>query len=215
MTDLVMLGATGHLRSVGDSLLAQGIYRMAQILDDNTPIGTEMCGGAVTGRFDRLPELFRQGYRYAFVSAGSIGNYDVKRRLYEQALALGFTLVNIIDPTAAVARNAVLGKNVFIGKNAVVNSYAVIEDMACINTGAIVEHNGVVEQFATVAPGCTFCGAVHVCRGAHVGAGSTVLQEVTIGEHALVGVGSVVTRDIPAGMKAYGVPCRVVGPSGY
>jgi acetyltransferase-like isoleucine patch superfamily enzyme len=46
-------------------------------------------------------------------------------------------------------------------------------------------------------------------RGARVGSGSTVLAGVTIGEQALVGAGSVVTRDIPAGVVAYGVPARV------
>jgi acetyltransferase-like isoleucine patch superfamily enzyme len=44
-----------------------------------------------------------------------------------------------------------------------------------------------------------------------VGSGSTVLAGVTIGEHALIGAGSLVTRDIPAGALAYGHPARVHG----
>jgi acetyltransferase-like isoleucine patch superfamily enzyme len=46
-------------------------------------------------------------------------------------------------------------------------------------------------------------------RGARVGSGSVILAGVIVGEEALVGAGSVVTRDIPAGMVAYGVPARV------
>ena len=46
-------------------------------------------------------------------------------------------------------------------------------------------------------------------RGARVGSGSVVLAAVTIGEQALVGAGSVVTRDIPPHTVAYGVPARV------
>lgn len=47
--------------------------------------------------------------------------------------------------------------------------------------------------------------------GAKVGSGSVVLAGVTVGEHALVGAGSLVTRDIPAGALAYGHPARVQG----
>jgi acetyltransferase-like isoleucine patch superfamily enzyme len=46
-------------------------------------------------------------------------------------------------------------------------------------------------------------------HGARVGSGSVILGGVRIGEHALIGAGSVVTRDIPARMIAYGVPARV------
>lgn len=45
--------------------------------------------------------------------------------------------------------------------------------------------------------------------GARVGTGSVILAGVTIGEHALVGAGSVVTRDVPPRAVAYGVPARV------
>lgn len=47
--------------------------------------------------------------------------------------------------------------------------------------------------------------------GAKVGSGSVVLAGVTVGERALVGAGSLVTRDIPAGAMAYGHPARVHG----
>ena len=43
-------------------------------------------------------------------------------------------------------------------------------------------------------------------RGAKVGTGSVILAGVTIGEDALVGAGSVVTRDVPPHSVAYGVP---------
>ncbi len=46
-------------------------------------------------------------------------------------------------------------------------------------------------------------------RGAKVGTGSVILAGVTIGEDALVGAGSVVTRDVPPRAVAYGVPARV------
>ena len=48
-----------------------------------------------------------------------------------------------------------------------------------------------------------------ICRGAKVGGGSVILPGVTIGEKALVGAGSVVTHDVPAGAHVLGNPARV------
>jgi acetyltransferase-like isoleucine patch superfamily enzyme len=47
--------------------------------------------------------------------------------------------------------------------------------------------------------------------GAKIGSGCTVLAGVVVGEHALVGAGSLITRDIPPGALAYGCPARVHG----
>lgn len=49
-----------------------------------------------------------------------------------------------------------------------------------------------------------------VRKGCWIGAGAIILPGVTIGEHAVVGAGSVVTRDVPARTLAVGVPARVI-----
>jgi acetyltransferase-like isoleucine patch superfamily enzyme len=48
-------------------------------------------------------------------------------------------------------------------------------------------------------------------RGAQIGINTCVLPRVTIGEYAVIGAGSVVTADIPAGAVACGSPARVTG----
>lgn len=48
-----------------------------------------------------------------------------------------------------------------------------------------------------------------ICRGAKIGGGSVILPGVTIGESAVVGAGSVVTRDVPAGVTVLGNPARI------
>jgi len=48
---------------------------------------------------------------------------------------------------------------------------------------------------------------------ASIGSGSTIVAGVRIGRGALVGAGAVVTKDVPAGMLAIGVPAEVVGPA--
>ena len=47
-------------------------------------------------------------------------------------------------------------------------------------------------------------------RGASIGSGATILCGITIGEHAIVGAGAVVTRDVAAGTTVAGNPARVI-----
>jgi acetyltransferase-like isoleucine patch superfamily enzyme len=54
------------------------------------------------------------------------------------------------------------------------------------------------------------CVPTLVKRGASIGSGATLLCGVTVGEKAVIGAGSVVTRDVPAGAVVAGNPARVL-----
>lgn len=58
--------------------------------------------------------------------------------------------------------------------------------------------------------GLQFSLPIHIGKRCWLGAGAIVLPGVTIGDGTTIGAGSVVTHDIPAGVLALGVPCRVV-----
>ena len=51
---------------------------------------------------------------------------------------------------------------------------------------------------------------VYIDKNVWIGAGAIILPGVHIGKNSVIGAGSVVTHDIPAGVLAYGVPCRVI-----
>lgn len=52
-----------------------------------------------------------------------------------------------------------------------------------------------------------------VKRGASIGSGATIMGGIVIGARAMVGAGSVVTTDVPAGAMVVGVPARITGPA--
>lgn len=51
---------------------------------------------------------------------------------------------------------------------------------------------------------------VHIGKNCWIGAGVLIMPGVTVGDNVVIGAGSVVTKDIPSGVLAYGSPCRVV-----
>ena len=204
---LLLLGGGGHCHSVVDSVLSLGIYDEIGILDSTA---TLYLGVSVIGTDADIPELMQAGWNEAFITVGSVGNTQVRRKLYKMLKGYGLSIPTIIDPTAVVAKGTQLQEGTFVGKRAVINSGASIGACSIINTGAIVEHDCVVGDFSHISPGSTLCGQVVVGHDTHVGAGSVVKQLIKIGDSVLIGAGSVVLKDIPSEVKAYGNPCKVV-----
>jgi UDP-2-acetamido-3-amino-2,3-dideoxy-glucuronate N-acetyltransferase len=111
-------------------------------------------------------------------------------------------------------------KNAFIGKNCKIQSHTFICEGVTIEDDVLVGHgvtfindkypratngNGGLQSEADwkVVP-------TVVKKGASIGSGSTILCDVTIGEKAIVGSGSVVTKDVPPNTIVAGNPARIV-----
>ena len=66
-----------------------------------------------------------------------------------------------------------------------------------------------VDNNVVITPGVVLCGSSALEEDAWLGPNSSVLNKVTVGKNSMIGMGSVVTRSIPADSLAYGVPARV------
>lgn len=163
-------------------------------------------GCKVAGTDEVLPELYRKGFRNAFVSVGSMGGGIGKRKkLYQQLQKIGFQVPAIVDPSAAIALSAKIGSGVFIGKNSVVNANACIGDMVIINSGALIEHDCRIGEFSHMSVGSVICGGSTLESNVFVGAHGTIIQEVSIGKNCVIGAGSIVLADVPKGERVIGV----------
>jgi len=80
-----------------------------------------------------------------------------------------------------------------------------------IHSRCTIGHDCVVQNNVVLAPCVNLSGSCTVMSDAQIGASSVLHQGTVIGRFAMVGMGSVVTRDIPPFVLAYGSPCRVVG----
>jgi UDP-perosamine 4-acetyltransferase len=214
MIRVIGIGAGGHAKVVIDILHLMGGYEIVWFLDAEKKLwGAKVTGMGITvlGGDSKLPELYEQGIRDAFIGVGTVGDTQPRIRLYETVRKHGFQIVRAIHPSAVIAKSVEIGRGPTIMAGAVINPDARLGDNVIVNTGAIVEHDCVIGDHAHIATGAVLAGMVTVGQGAHVGAGASVRQGITIGEHAVIGAGAVVVRDVQAGTTVVGVPAEPIG----
>ncbi len=109
-------------------------------------------------------------------------------------------------------------KGVKIGKNCKISSHSFICEGVVIEDNVFIGHNVTFindrHPRATNPDGSMQSDAdwkletTTIGKGASIGSSVTILCGVNIGENALIGAGSVVTKDVPAGATAYGNPAK-------
>lgn len=120
---------------------------------------------------------------------------------------------------------AVIGRNCNICDHCFVEDNVVIGDNVTIKSGVYLWNGVILEDNVFVGPNATFTNDLYprsknemyiqkktlVRMGASIGAGATVLSGVIIGKCALIGAGSVVTKDVDDFVLAYGNPAEKKG----
>lgn len=207
---LLVVGAGGHARVLIDLLLAAGDVRILGVLER----GRERVGEAVLGvpiiGDDSAADRYGPGAVDIVVAVAGFGERARRHAVLRDWHERGYRVRGVRGPSSVVSPFATVAEGVQILSGAVVNPGASLGPDCIVNTGAIVEHDCVVGEAAHLAPAAVLGGGAEIGARAQVGLNATVLHGRTVGAGAIVGAGAVVTRDVPPGTVAAGVPARVL-----
>ncbi|PYC22934.1 acyltransferase [Pseudomonas mosselii] len=123
-----------------------------------------------------------------------------------------------------ILTGARIARDCNICAHSLIEGDVVIGDRVTVKSGVYIWDGTRIEDDVFIGPNATFTNdpmprskvypeafkGVTLKRGASIGANATLLPGVVVGEHAMVGAGAVVTRDVPAYAVVVGNPARVI-----
>ena len=184
----ILIGAGAHAHACIDIIEQHGEYEIAGLVGMQDEMHAQHLGYAVIATDAELPQLAKE-YRYSFITVGQVQSPDLRIRLYQRAVEIGFTLPSIVAPTAHVSRHASIGAGTIVMHGAIVNAGAKVGKNCIINTHALVEHDTVVEDHCHISTGAILNGSVRIGAGSFVGSGCVIKDGIEIGKTCIVGMG--------------------------
>ncbi|CAG7649072.1 DapH/DapD/GlmU-related protein [Paenibacillus allorhizosphaerae] len=128
----------------------------------------------------------------------------------------------MIGDLASVRERTHIGHSTVVGRSATVECRTTIGDRCLIQTGAYITADMIIEDDVFIGPEVStsndkYMGrkpyelaGPHIKEKASIGNNATLLPGVTIGREAIVGAGSVVTKDVPDNATVVGVPAKLM-----
>lgn len=141
-----------------------------------------------------------------------LADYVVDR--WEKARELGFGEGTSIYDSVLVLGDVQVGRNTWIGPFVVLDGSGSLSigSNCSISAGVQIYTHDTVRWAVTGGRATSEQAPTRIGSNCYVGPNTVVTKGVTIGDGCIVGANSLVLNDIPAGQRAQGTPCRVIGP---
>jgi len=202
----ILIGSGGHARVVIDSLKKLK-YDLIGIVDINyNNIKEKILDVPVLGNLEILDKFNRQEISLHV----SIGDCNIRNKVFHKLKKSDFSFQNIIDPDAIVSKFVIFGNSIFVNAGAILNAKVILKDNVIINTSAILEHEVEINSHSHIGPKALICGRSKIGSNTFIGAGATIIDKINIGSNCIIGAGSVVINDVGSFEKVAGNPAKKI-----
>jgi len=212
MKKIAIYGAGGFAREVAwlisDITREDSDIRVACFIDDD-----EANVGSIINNIPVLgwEQAVRQHPCMEVVVA--IGSPKTRERIVDKVVQAGVPFATLIHPRVEMSELIEIGEGTIITTGNILTVNINIGQHVHINLDCTIGHDAILEDYVTLAPGVHISGWVHLERAVYIGTGAVIIngtsdKPIRIGSNAIIGAGAVVTKDIPSGVTAVGMPAK-------
>jgi len=207
--DLIIIGAGGDGKNVAELVaeMSQEWSLLGFLDDDAEKQGEEINGVRVLGT---LSEVDKYTGCHFVVLIGAYEDIYTKKNTIEKLTVSADKYATIIHSSAWVSSHASIGGNSMILPGVTIMANAEIGNHVFIASKSNIGHDTKIRDYVTIAPMAAIAGNVIIDEGSYIGLGSSIKDGIIVGKWSIVGMGSVVVRDVPPYHVVAGNPAKIL-----
>ena len=211
MKHLIIIGARGYGREV--YCLAKktkeyscGEYDIKGFLDDNTDAFIDVRG--------EYPPILSSVENYMIepddVFICALGDSNYRKKYSDIILGKGGEFITLINPSAEVNPTTKIGKGCIVNANTMICSNVTIGDFVTLQSCDVIGHDVTIGDYVSIESFVFLGGYASVGNYSTMHTRSTIIPHKSVGEHVVVGVGSVVMKKFKDNMTVFGYPAKQI-----
>jgi len=210
MKKILIIGSSGHAKVVIDTIQHEGKYEIVGLIDKFRNIGEETLGYKVLGTEEDIPKIMKNDNINGVIIA--IGDNFIRKKVVNtiQKIVPSICFVSAIHPHASIGKKVDIKGGTVVMAGAVINPNSVIKHHCIVNTNASLDHDSEMDSFASLAPNVCTGGGVRIGECSAISIGATLLHQIKIGKHTIIGASALVTKDVDSYKIAYGTPAKEI-----
>lgn len=204
MKDIIVIGGGGFAKEI--IWLADDCNRKVRgVLDDNVRThGLELQGTKVLGKIDSWKKYASD---CEFIIA--IGNPRVRKLVTDKMKHLGKPkYTSLIHPSVHLSNTVKISEGAIICAGAILTTDIELGEHCILNLNVTVGHECDIKDFVTIAPMAAISGNVTLNTLVEVGTGAVIRQGLTLETGSMLGMGGVLTKNIPERFIFAGNPAK-------